>query len=96
MQRLRAPRLLGMGGSWLGCWVLGASSSLQAVGWMNASSIAEVLVMGLVLFNILLTILMSEWSVLFAGLCVIKLGGGRNVCRAATLRLRLASLVCFS
>lgn len=63
---------------------------------MDASSIAEVLVVGLVLFNILLAILMSEWSVLFAGLCVIKLGEGRNVCRAATPRLGLASLVCFS
>lgn len=45
---------------------------------MDASSIAEVLVMGLVQFYILLTILMSEWSVLLAGLRVIRLGGGRN------------------
>lgn len=42
---------------------------------MDASSIAEVLVMGLVQFYILLTILMSEWSVLLAGLRVIRLEG---------------------
>jgi len=63
---------------------------------MDASSIAEVLVMGLVQFYILLTILMSEWSVLLAGLRVIRLGGGRNGYRAANLRHGLASLVCFS
>lgn len=45
------------------------------MGRMDASSIAEVLVMGLVQFNILLTILMSEWSVLLAGLRVIRLEG---------------------
>lgn len=32
MQRLRAPRLLGMGGSWLSCWSLAAGSLLQGCG----------------------------------------------------------------